>query len=65
MRLIDFVKLFDDSVHITLISDDYTCEDFNSKLLIPDSYYDYIVVWFLPWGLMDIQINIKPNRNVR
>lgn len=65
MKLIDFVKLFGDDVHITLISDDYTAEDFNSKLLIPVCYYDYFVDWFLPWGFMDIQINVKHNRNVR
>lgn len=59
MKLIDFVKLIDNSVHITLFFDDYSVEDYDSKLCIPGIYFDYIVEWFVPWGLMDIQITVR------
>lgn len=63
MRLIDFVKLIDKSVHITLFFNDYSVEDYDSKLNIPSKYYDYIVEWFVPWGLMDIQITVRSLKN--
>lgn len=63
MKLIDFIKLIDTSVHITLFFDDFSVEDYDSKLQIPVIYYDCVVEWVLPWGLMDLQITVRSVKN--